>query len=73
MRTSTTARLSLLQTCAVQLGASVRGMVYGIALIGAAPLAWTAGKWPAALCIGAIALFGIGVEAAIYGRRDSAG
>jgi hypothetical protein len=69
MRADATARPSWLQTGAVQLGASLRGIVYGFALIIAVPLAWSAGKPLPALLIGAAALFGIGVEAAIHLRR----
>jgi len=36
----------------------------------AVPLAWTGGKGLAAVFIGAVALLGIAMEAAIYGRRD---
>jgi hypothetical protein len=70
MRTVATAQSSRLQTGAMQLGASLRGMVYGFAVIVAAPLAWTVGKAMAALFIAAIALLGIGVEAAIHLRGD---
>ena len=70
MRAPTTARLSLLHSGAVQLGASVRGMIYGFALIVAVPFDWTGGKPLRALFIGAVALLGIGVEAMIHVRRD---
>ncbi|HEY8736372.1 MAG TPA: hypothetical protein VIO62_04945 [Candidatus Dormibacteraeota bacterium] len=45
-------------------------MIYGFALMFAVPLAWTGGKGLAAVFIGAVALLGIAMEAAIYGRRD---
>ena len=70
MRTVATAQSSRLQTGAMQLGASLRGMVYGFAVIVAAPLAWTVGKGIAALFIAAIALLGIVVEAVIHVRGD---
>jgi hypothetical protein len=53
----------------VRLGAPVRGVVYGLALIVAAPVAWQAGNYKAALIIGAVALFGIGLEAVRTGRK----
>jgi hypothetical protein len=46
----------------VRLG-PVRGVLYAVTLIVAVPLAWQAGEQKAALFIGAVALFGIGVEA----------
>lgn len=71
MHTSASARTSRFQTGAMQLSASLNGAVYGIALVGVAPLAWTAGKVPAALLIAVLALFGIAVEGAIYSRREA--
>ncbi|HEY8761222.1 MAG TPA: hypothetical protein VIP52_09975 [Candidatus Dormibacteraeota bacterium] len=68
MRTSATA--SWLQTGVLRLGASLRGVVYGFALMFAVPLAWTGGKGLAAVFIGAVALFGIAMEAVIYSRKD---
>ena len=47
----------------MRLGAPIRGVVYGLALVVGVPLAWTAGDEKAALFIGAVALFGIGLEA----------
>jgi hypothetical protein len=70
MRKASTARSSRLQSGAMQLGASLRGMVYGFALIVAAPLAWTGSKPAAALLIGTVALIGIGFEAVIHIRGD---
>ena len=67
---ATTARPSRLETGALQLGASLRGVVYGFALIVAAPVAWTAGKPLPALFIGAVALISIAAEAVIHSRRD---
>ena len=67
-----TARPSWLQTGVMQLGASLRGVVYGSALIVAVPFAWTAGKILPAFFIATVALIGIGVEAVIYNRRDRA-
>jgi hypothetical protein len=72
MRTFATARSSRLQTGALQLGASLRGMIYGFAVIVAAPMAWTVGKALPALFIAAMALLCIGVEAVIHGRGDQA-
>jgi hypothetical protein len=70
MRPAVTARPSWFQTCAMQLGASVRGVVYGFALIIAVPLAWTDSQLLPALLIGGSALIGMGMEAAIYLPRD---
>lgn len=53
----------------MRLGAPLRGVVYGLALIVAVPLAWQAGQQKAALSIGAVALFGIGLEAVRTGRK----
>jgi len=73
MRTAATVRPSRLQSSAIQLGASLRGVVYGFALIGAVPLAWSTGRVLAALFIAFLALLGIGVEAAIHSRQDRDG
>jgi hypothetical protein len=62
MRTAATTRPSWLQTGFMQLGASLRGVVYGFALIVAAPLAWTTGQTVAAIFIGGVAGLGIGLE-----------
>ncbi|MDQ6917831.1 MAG: hypothetical protein M3Z98_00590 [Candidatus Dormibacteraeota bacterium] len=73
MRTATTVRPSWLHTGAVQLGASIRGVVYGFALLVAVPQAWTAGKPLVAFLIGLVVLFGIVVEAVTHIRGDHRG
>ncbi len=46
----------------MRLGAPVRGAIYGLAQIVGVPLAWMAGKWPAALLIGVASICGMGLE-----------
>ena len=54
---------------AVRLGAPLRGVVYGLALVVAVPLAWSAGnKLPAVVMAGAVVI-GIGLEVLPIRRR----
>jgi hypothetical protein len=53
----------------VRLGAPIRGVVYGLALIVGAPITWQAGQQKAAVFIGAVAIFGIGLEAVRSSQR----
>jgi hypothetical protein len=57
----------------VRLGAPVRGVVYGLAVVMAVPLAWSAGNKLAAILIGGVALFGIGLEALVIWRKGRDG
>ncbi len=70
MRTATTVRPSWLHTGAVQLGALIRGVVYGFALLVAAPQAWTAGKPLVTILIGLVVVFGVSVEAVTHIQGD---
>jgi hypothetical protein len=70
MRTATTTRPTWLQTVVVQLGASLRGVVYGFALVIAASVAWSAGQTVAAVFIGGVAILGIGLEVVATQRED---
>ena len=55
----------------MRFGAPLRGVIYGFARVVAAPFAWQASEDKAALFIGAVALFGIGLEAVGNGREGS--
>jgi hypothetical protein len=70
MRTAATTRPTWLQTVVVQLGASLRGVVYGFAMVIAAPVAWSAGQTVAAVFIGGVAILGIGLEVVATHRAD---
>ena len=59
----------LRQVAGMRLGAPLCAVVYGLALIVAAPLAWQAGNEKVALFIGAVAIFGIALEATRNGRE----
>ena len=58
---------------ALRLDAPLRGVIYGLALVVAVPLAWSAGKVLSALVIGGIAVVGIGLEVFQKGRRRKEG
>jgi hypothetical protein len=62
MRKATTAYPSWLRSGLLQLGATLRGVVYGFALMIASPFAWSAGQTVAALFIGGVAVLGMGLE-----------
>jgi hypothetical protein len=55
---------------AVRLGAPLRGVVYGFALVIAAPVAWAADQTAAAVFVEGVAVLGIGLEAVASRRRD---
>lgn len=57
----------------MRLDAPLRGVIYGLALVVAVPLAWSAGKVLSALVIGGIAVVGIGLEVFQKGRRRKEG
>jgi hypothetical protein len=55
----------------MRLGAPLRGVVYGFALIVAAPVAWQSGEQKAALFMGAVAHADVHVSGCLYPGVDS--
>ena len=55
----------------MRLGAPLRGVVFGLALVAGVPLAWSAGHTLAAIFVGGIAIFGICLEALNVRRKRS--